>query len=99
MKVTESSAFTESDHPAVEYVYTFWVISWPRLISHSTVGAGDTLIAGVLFGLNCHVKDWSLERTLNFANELAGRKVQQEGFAGVGRLMLHSVSTRREKPS
>lgn len=53
----------------------------------STVGAGDTLIAGVLFGLNRRANEWDIERTLDFANELAGRKVQQEGFVGLGQLM------------
>ena len=54
------------------------------LIPRSTVGAGDTFIAGMLFGLTCHV-DWTLDRKLEFANELAGRKVVQEGLAGLGR--------------
>lgn len=53
------------------------------------VGAGDTFIAGMLFGLNCRGSEWSLECKLRFANELAGRKVVQEGLGGLGSLMQH----------
>ncbi|KAF2109780.1 Ribokinase-like protein [Lophiotrema nucula] len=52
-----------------------------------TIGAGDTFIAGMLFGLSHHLKDWSLKKKLEFANELAGRKVLQEGFHGLGEAM------------
>ena len=56
-----------------------------------TTGAGDTFIAGVLFGLMCkrHIEDnnstinkesWSLKQVLDFANRLAGRKILQHGF-------------------
>jgi len=51
-----------------------------------TIGAGDTFIAGVLFAVNEH-GEWGLHRKLEFANELAGRKVGQEGFGGLGRRM------------
>ena len=57
------------------------------LILISTVGAGDTFIAGMLFALTCLDDDWTLERKLKFANELAGRKVVQEGLQGLGSLM------------
>ena len=57
------------------------------LIVISTVGAGDTFIAGMLFALTCFVDDWTLERKMKFANELAGRKVVQEGLRGLGSLM------------
>ena len=47
-----------------------------------TTGAGDTFIAGALFGLvrrdrgsNADSRSWSLKRTLDFANGLAGRKI------------------------
>ncbi|KAL9617860.1 MAG: hypothetical protein Q9204_008453, partial [Flavoplaca sp. TL-2023a] len=53
-----------------------------------TVGAGDTFIAGMLFGLTCH-SDWDLDRKLEFANELAGRKVGQEGLSGLGSCMKY----------
>ena len=48
-----------------------------------TIGAGDTFIAGMLFALNNHA-EWALQRKLEFANELAGRKVLQEGFDNLG---------------
>lgn len=76
-----------------------------------TVGAGDTFIAGMLFGLICRSQDgpgnhdptvaldgkalerqpvWSLKQKLDFANGLAGRKVLQQGFQGLG-MMLNSL--------
>ncbi|KAI4262938.1 MAG: hypothetical protein L6R42_001896 [Xanthoria sp. 1 TBL-2021] len=55
-----------------------------------TVGAGDTFIAGMLFGLTCR-GDWDLDRKLQFANELAGRKVVKEGLRGLGSLMEHAL--------
>ena len=61
---------------------------------NSTVGAGDTLMAGMLFGLTCRADDWSLNRKLEFANELAGRKVVQEGLRGLGNLMQHYLKPR-----
>lgn len=56
-----------------------------------TTGAGDTFIAGVLFGLICRSDEpsrtgcpnWSLQQTLDFANGLAGRKILQQGFRGL----------------
>ncbi|ORY03468.1 pfkB family kinase [Clohesyomyces aquaticus] len=48
----------------------------------STIGAGDTFIAGMLYALT--INDFmSFQQKLEFANELAGRKVVQEGFAGL----------------
>ncbi|OTA61093.1 Ribokinase-like protein [Hypoxylon sp. EC38] len=52
-----------------------------------TVGAGDTFIAGILFALLCH-QDWDTERKVQFAVQLATRKVQQDGFDGVGAEVL-----------
>ncbi|KAJ9352081.1 hypothetical protein DTO027B9_6013 [Paecilomyces variotii] len=56
-----------------------------------TIGAGDTFIAGILYALNFHgnsrSESWTLERSLGFATELAGRKVIQEGFGGLGEQM------------
>jgi ketohexokinase len=43
------------------------------------VGAGDTFIAGIVYGLAC--RNWALEATLAFAVRLATKKVQREGFA------------------
>lgn len=48
-----------------------------------TIGAGDTFVAGVLHMLTSggHVGvETHLQRSLAFANKLAGRKVMQEGF-------------------
>ncbi|KAF2498590.1 Ribokinase-like protein [Lophium mytilinum] len=54
------------------------------LMPHSTIGAGDTFIAGMLYCENVRGSDWSLREKLAFSNELAGRKVLQEGFDGLG---------------
>jgi len=51
-----------------------------------TIGAGDTFTAGVLYMLVCH-PEATLQQKLRFANELAGRKVVQEGFGGLGEKM------------
>lgn len=56
-----------------------------------TIGAGDTFIAGMLYGLICHEDDWTLSRKLGFANELAGRKVAQDGFSGLGNVMQRTL--------
>lgn len=57
----------------------------------SAVGAGDTFIAGMLYGLICHddtecdnERHWDDEKKLSFAVNLATLKVQQEGFDGLG---------------
>jgi sugar/nucleoside kinase (ribokinase family) len=57
------------------------------------LGAGDTFIAGVLFGLMLRSSQfqsrehtpvaWSMQQLLRFANELAGHKVLQWGFDGL----------------
>lgn len=47
----------------------------------STIGAGDTFIAAMLYGL--HAESWSTKEKLAFAVGLATKKVQQEGFAGL----------------
>ena len=44
----------------------------------------------MLFALTCRV-EWDLDRKLRFANELAGRKVGQEGFGGLGGLMRQAL--------
>lgn len=58
------------------------------------MGAGDTFIAGMLYGLVCCDAKWDIERSLKFAVNLATLKVQQEGFQGVGwELMRAETST------
>ncbi|KAL2868732.1 ketohexokinase [Aspergillus lucknowensis] len=52
-----------------------------------TIGAGDTFIAGMLYGLLCNGDTWSLPQKLALANRLAATKVAQEGFAGLGRVL------------
>ncbi|OAL57140.1 ketohexokinase-like protein [Pyrenochaeta sp. DS3sAY3a] len=54
-----------------------------------TIGAGDTFIAGILFGLERRDKS-PLQHQLDFACTLAGRKVYQEGFSGLGKQMWNS---------
>lgn len=76
---------------------TFYEGSWaPSMESEvvDTVGAGDTFIAGMLFALTSHSDDWSLERKLKFSNEVAGRKVYQNGFAGLGAQMRPALETK-----
>ncbi|KAJ5924431.1 pfkB family kinase [Penicillium verhagenii] len=51
------------------------------------VGAGDTFNAGMLYALNCKEKEWDLSEKVRFANRLAGIKVAQEGFSGLGQAM------------
>ncbi|KAF3770789.1 putative PfkB family kinase [Cryphonectria parasitica EP155] len=48
------------------------------------VGAGDTFIAGVMYGLLCRSGDWDVENTVRFAVDLATTKIQQDGFEGLG---------------
>jgi ketohexokinase len=57
----------------------------------SPIGAGDTFIAGMLFGILCHRDDWDEERKLRFAIELSGLKVCQEGFQGLGNAVAHRL--------
>jgi ketohexokinase len=45
----------------------------------------------MLYGLICHEDDWTLSRKLGFANELAGRKVAQDGFSGLGNVMQRKL--------
>ncbi|POR35233.1 Uncharacterized protein TPAR_04563 [Tolypocladium paradoxum] len=48
------------------------------------VGAGDTFIAGMLYGLVCPKKAWDISQNVRFAVNLATLKVQREGFDGLG---------------
>lgn len=63
---------------------------WTAILTqNSTIGAGDTFIAGMLYveALNFQEKDWDLPRKLGFANRVAGMKVSQEGFSGLHRAL------------
>ncbi|EYE93692.1 pfkB family kinase [Aspergillus ruber CBS 135680] len=51
-----------------------------------TIGAGDTFIAGMLYGL-LWKDDWDTTKKLSFANRVAGMKVAQDGFAGLARAL------------
>lgn len=51
-----------------------------------SVGAGDTFIAGMLYAL-VEQRAWGDQERLEFANELAGRKVYRSGFEGLGKEM------------
>jgi ketohexokinase len=51
-----------------------------------TVGAGDTFIAGMLYCLT-HRSETTLEQKLQYAVEIASRKVYQDGFQGLGKAM------------
>lgn len=50
------------------------------LIVGSTIGAGDTFIAGALYALIFEEDNWRMREILQFANDLAGLKVTAEGF-------------------
>ncbi|OHE95940.1 D-sorbose [Colletotrichum orchidophilum] len=49
-----------------------------------SVGAGDTFVAGMLYGLICQAETWDVAHKLGFAVALATLKVQREGFGGLG---------------
>jgi hypothetical protein len=55
-----------------------------RLTGFSTIGAGDTFIAGMLYGLIHHAEDWDTATQLRFAVDLATEKIQRDGFARLG---------------
>ncbi|OAA60430.1 hypothetical protein SPI_05554 [Niveomyces insectorum RCEF 264] len=58
-----------------------------RLLFCTTVGAGDTFVAGVLYKLACQRRapaaDVDIQATLAFAVDLATRKVHIDGFQGL----------------
>ncbi|GKT58877.1 pfkB family kinase [Colletotrichum tofieldiae] len=59
-----------------------------RQLFASSVGAGDTFVAGMLYGLICQADTWDMADKLGFAVQLATLKVQREGFRGLGDDML-----------
>ncbi|PHH60843.1 hypothetical protein CDD80_1548 [Ophiocordyceps camponoti-rufipedis] len=56
------------------------------VVDASTIGAGDTFLAGMLYGLFCRetTTGWDVQQTVRFAVQLATLKVQREGFGGLG---------------
>lgn len=69
---------------------TSWHPDDPDARPVDSIGAGDTFIAGMIFGLTDH-PEWTLKQILQYANELAGQKVYQMGFAGLGQKMEESA--------
>ncbi|TQN73809.1 Ketohexokinase [Colletotrichum shisoi] len=53
-------------------------------LPQASVGAGDTFVAGMLYGLICQSDTWDTADKLGYAVELATLKVQREGFGGLG---------------
>ena len=51
----------------------------------SSTGAGDTFIAGILYCMLLH-PDIDSQLMVRYATRLAGHKVAQEGFDGLGNL-------------
>lgn len=52
----------------------------PKMPIVSTVGAGDTLVAGLCWG---HMQHWSAAQTLSFATALSALAVSQVGVANI----------------
>lgn len=69
--------------PGGEYMHHSANLSGQDMPVVDTVGAGDTFVAGILFGLLCHANGWGPATVLAFAVDLATKKVQREGFAGL----------------
>jgi len=63
----------------------------PKMDVVSTVGAGDTLVAGFCWG---HMKQWQAEQTLSFATALSALAVTQ---VGVGVPNLETVTDLQQK--
>ena len=83
--------FSPNDNRVIEYA-TYLVLRniYRELIDDSTIGAGDTFIAGVLFGLI--YEEWkSLQQIISFANKLAAYKVSQVGFSDLAKKMNQSL--------
>ncbi|KAM3517246.1 hypothetical protein NHJ13051_009152 [Beauveria bassiana] len=62
-----------------------------------SVGAGDTFIAGMLYGLTTGGYEntpWDARRCVRFAVDLATLKVQREGFAGLGHDVIQTQKRR-----
>ncbi|KAL4889944.1 pfkB family kinase [Aspergillus ambiguus] len=59
----------------------------PEFSVVDAIGAGDTFIAGMLYAMLCQGDKWTLGEKLGFANRVAGMKVAQEGFSGLGKAL------------
>jgi len=71
---------------------TQWYFSQPpKMTVVSTVGAGDTLVAGLCWG---HLQGWQAEHILSFATALSALAVSQ---VGVGVESLESVTELQQK--
>ena len=68
-----------------------WQAFPPEIEQVSTVGAGDSLVAGIVYGLS---NGWSLEATLKLATAIAARAVAQ---VGVGISDIRELSALREQ--
>ncbi|KAJ0164748.1 Ketohexokinase [Colletotrichum tanaceti] len=60
-------------------------------LPRASVGAGDTFVAGMLYGLIWQSDTWDTADKLGYAVELATLKVQREGFGGLGNDMQSRV--------
>jgi ketohexokinase len=82
--IMQSNAYLAEGKKVVEYVHIYEPqrATDSYFLGQSTVGAGDSFIAGALYGL-FYRSGWDLATTLGFANEVAGRKIAQEGFSGL----------------
>lgn len=67
-----------------------WHAQPPKVRVVSTVGAGDSLLAGMLHGL---LEGWSAERTLAHATAVAAQAVGQVGFGITDRAGLAALET------
>jgi ketohexokinase len=58
------------------------------------IGAGDTFIAGAIFHsiARSNIDQETLQEKLEFANEMAGRKVYQDGFADLAKAYINARS-------
>ncbi|OAX77146.1 hypothetical protein ACJ72_08559, partial [Emergomyces africanus] len=79
------------DRRNMEYIHSPAYIDMQRPVV-DTIGAGDTFIAGMLYNLISHHEkdddDFNLRQAVDFANLLAGHKVVQEGFEGLGAALV-----------
>ena len=62
----------------------------------STIGAGDTFIAGILYTSLCRTdsgQEWDDPDKLRFAADLATEKVQREGFKGLAACIARTLTS------